>query len=166
MSDSKYVLEQMKNYTDILRELHKLGVVRTSNQPVGDYAEWLVTQKLSLILSKNSEKSFDAQDKEGNQYQIKARLQRPIPKHTLSRRLGIIRNYNENDIENKFLIVVFFDKNFMVKEAYKIPYKELKILGKLDKHQNGIIVTISEKRYKELVEKERIEDITELLRDN
>jgi len=101
----------------ILDELSARKIVRTSNNPVGDYTEWLVSQRLCLTLRGNSEKGFDSTDESGVKYQIKARRVTPTNK---SRQLGAIR-----DIEGehfKFLIAVVYNKDFDVILALKIPH--------------------------------------------
>lgn len=44
-------LELLSLHSEILAELHSRGVIRTKNNPVGDYAEWLVSEALGMILS-------------------------------------------------------------------------------------------------------------------
>ena len=39
-------VELMNLYAEVLIELNQRKVVRTYNSPVGDYAEWLVSEKL------------------------------------------------------------------------------------------------------------------------
>ena len=47
-------------YGQILDELTRRHVVRTRNQPLGDYAEWLTWRALVGVQSSNkSEKAFD-----------------------------------------------------------------------------------------------------------
>lgn len=59
----------------LLRELRSRGVLRTNNPPVGDYAEWLVSQALdSDRLPANSTKSFDLESLTYGKVQVKARL--------------------------------------------------------------------------------------------
>ena len=57
------IKEKLKNYAEILNSLYSAGIVRTYNNPVGDYAEWIVSMKLGLELQKNSAAGFDALDK-------------------------------------------------------------------------------------------------------
>ena len=45
----KSSIELMNMYADILEELNCRNVVRTYNSPVGDYAEWLVAEKLTSL---------------------------------------------------------------------------------------------------------------------
>lgn len=105
-------------YGSILDDLHSRGIVRTSNNPVSDYTEWLVSTRLNLMLAGNSEKGFDATSgSDGLKYEIKARRVTPANK---SRQLSAIR-----DIEGKhfdFLIAVVYDKDFEVILALKIPH--------------------------------------------
>lgn len=51
-------VELMNLYAEILIELNQRKVVRTYNSPVGDYAEWLVSEKLGYILEHNSQKGL------------------------------------------------------------------------------------------------------------
>ncbi len=44
----------------IADELASRGIMRTSNNPVSCCTEWLVSQRLGLALSGNSEKGFHA----------------------------------------------------------------------------------------------------------
>ena len=44
------VKTKLKEYADILNSLSSAGIVRTYNSPAGDYAEWLVSIGMALIL--------------------------------------------------------------------------------------------------------------------
>lgn len=50
--NEKAIKGKLRDYADILNSLNSAGVVRTYNNPVGDYAEWLVSKKLGLELQK------------------------------------------------------------------------------------------------------------------
>jgi len=67
------VLELLRCFANILDELKERKVVRTRNNPVADYAEWLVTQQLGLSLERSSKRGYDAIDQNGKRYQIKSR---------------------------------------------------------------------------------------------
>ena len=56
------VSELMRLFADVMEELKKKDVVRTRNNPVGDYAEWLTRQAFSLTRAPNSNKGFDGVD--------------------------------------------------------------------------------------------------------
>lgn len=101
----------MNAYAEILEELIRKRVLRTYNSPVGDYAEWLVSEKLGYELEKNSKKGYDALDPNTNlRYQIKSRWEHGTIS-TKSRELNVIRNYNDNQFD--YLIIVIFDDHLM-----------------------------------------------------
>lgn len=134
----KSSIELMNMYADILVELNSRNVVRTYNSPVGDYAEWLVAEKLGLMLEHNSQKGYDAYDPEtDSRYQIKSRWERGAAT-TQSRELNVIRNYDGNQFD--YLVIVIFDERFCVKEAYMLPHDTVKPYARYNKHQNGYIL--------------------------
>lgn len=134
----KSSIELMNMYAEILAELNSRNVVRTYNSPVGDYAEWLVAEKLGLMLERNSQKGYDAYDPEtGLRYQIKSRWERGAAS-TQSRELNVIRNYDDNQFD--YLVIVIFDERFCVKEAYMLPHDTVKPYARYNKHQNGYVL--------------------------
>ena len=150
------VVEKLKEYADILNSLYSAGIVRTYNSPVGDYAEWLVSIKLNLELEKNSEKGYDAIDEEsGLRYQVKSRWMHPGKN---SRQLNVIRNYDDNQFD--YLVVIIFGNDFEVAEAYKIQHDVLQDYFPFNKHQNGMVVTLTQ----EFIQDVRVEDITYIFR--
>lgn len=123
-------------YSEIIEELRNRKVLRSNNNPVADYAEFLVAKKFNLKLQPNSNKSFDALDeKTGLKYQIKSRR---VTKSNSSRQLGVIRNIGKNSFD--FIVAIFFNARFDVKEIYKIPKKIIKKYARFSKHQNGYIL--------------------------
>jgi hypothetical protein len=129
------ITELLSTHSVVMDELRNRNVIRSMNNPTGDYAEWLVSTKLGLILETNSAKGFDATDSQGLRYQIKGR--RITPKNT-STQLGVIRNIKGNDFD--FLVGVIFDANWQVRYAAKIPYQVVTKLAKFSTHQNGHIM--------------------------
>jgi hypothetical protein len=89
-----------------LRELRNRGVVRSSNAPTGDYAEWLVQQITRGKLAPPSQKSWDVRTASGSLVQVKARALTP---ENGSRQLSPIRSWDFNE-----LAVVLFDDSFQV----------------------------------------------------
>jgi hypothetical protein len=118
-----------------MKELRARGLIRTFNVPTGGYAERLVAQKLGLTLEKSSKKGFDGKDKNGTRFQIKGRR---ITSRNKSRKLGVIRNYNQHSFD--FLIVVLFDEYYDVIEIWKIPWHTVGRYSKYDERQNGHIL--------------------------
>lgn len=134
----KSSVDLMNMYAEILAELKNRDVVRTYNNPVGEYAEWLVKEKLGFKLEPNSKKGYDAYDsKTGYRFQVKSRWERGAAS-AQSRELNVIRNLDDNQFD--YLIVVIFDDHFGVKEAYMLPHDTVKTYARHSEHQNGHIL--------------------------
>ena len=80
----------LRLHASIIDELKAQGVVRTGNNPIGDYTEWLVAETLDLELTDNCAAGYDATDSNGKRYQIKGR--RITPENN-SRQLGAISHF-------------------------------------------------------------------------
>jgi hypothetical protein len=129
------ITELLAAHSAVLDELRKREVIRSKNNPTGDYTEWLVSRKLGLTLETNSAKGFDAKDSQGLRYQIKGRRVTPENKST---QLGVIRNLDGKDFD--FLVAVVFDENWQVQTAAKIPHQTVPLLATFRTHQNGHIM--------------------------
>lgn len=126
------IAELLVTHSAVLDELRHRNVIRSKNNPTGDYAEWLVSTKLGLTLQTNSSKGFDATDSQGLRYQIKGRRVTPDNKST---QLGVIRNLEGKDFD--FLVAVIFDANWQVRYAAKIPHQAVPLLATYRPHVNG-----------------------------
>ncbi|MCG7991197.1 MAG: hypothetical protein JAY99_01735 [Candidatus Thiodiazotropha lotti] len=129
------VKELLKLQSSIIDELKKRKIVRTKNNPVGDYTEWLVAKGLGLELANNSSAGYDAIDTEGKKYQIKGRRITPDNK---SRQLSALRNYEEKDFD--YLVAVIFNENYEVIEARMIPHEIIGDYSKYREHVNAHIL--------------------------
>ncbi|MFA6320280.1 MAG: hypothetical protein WCY36_00290 [Candidatus Omnitrophota bacterium] len=127
-------------FGDLMDELKKRGVVRTRNNPVADYAEWLTVRVFSLGIQTSSNKGFDAIDKKGIRYQIKGRR---LDASNPSRQLGVIRDLDKKGFD--FLIAIIFNKDFTIHDAYKIPHELIGEYARYSKHQNGYILHLKGK---------------------
>ncbi|EMU55648.1 MULTISPECIES: DUF6998 domain-containing protein [Clostridium] len=151
LKDLKTV-ELVELYASILKELNNRKVVRTFNSPVGDYAEWLFAKVYNLSLESNSNKGYDVIDNKNNiRYQIKSRWFNSVRE---SRQLNVIRNYEDDQFD--YIIAIFFNEKFKVKEVYKIPHKVVGDYGRHSEHQNGYILTVNQR----VIMDERVENIT------
>lgn len=63
----------LSQYAEILAELRARGVVRTSNAPLGDYAEYVALRAYGGTLAPNSAKSYDLLTIDERRVQVKAR---------------------------------------------------------------------------------------------
>ena len=125
-------------HAEIINELKRRRVVRTRNNPIGDYAEWLVSRALNLTLAGNSAAGYDATDAKGQRYQIKAR--RTSPKNS-SCQLSAIRNLSSREFD--FLAAVVFDSRYKVLDAIVIPHKLVKKFSTYREHVNAHILHVS-----------------------
>lgn len=121
----------------ITNELQARDIVRTQNNPLGDYTEWLVANKLSLSLANNSKAGYDAIDEQGVKIQIKGRRITPKNKST---QLSAIRNLEEKDFD--LLVAVIYNENFDILQALCIPHGVVAKYAKYRKHINGHILFI------------------------
>lgn len=131
------VIELLRLHTEIIEELKKRGVVRTKNNPVGDYTEWLVSRALNLRLANNSALGYDAIDDKGIKYQIKGRRITPENK---SRQLSAIRNLSDKDFD--YLVAVIFDKDYSIIDAVIVPHEVVAEYATYRKHVNAHILQL------------------------
>lgn len=135
--ESLNVKELLQLQSSITEELIGRKIVRTQNNPLGDYTEWLVSKTLGLGLVSNSKAGYDAISKDGIKTQIKSR--RVTPRNN-SRQLSAIRNYDEKDFDN--LVAVIFDESFNVLDAVLIPHEVVGEYAKYRKHVNAHILLL------------------------
>jgi hypothetical protein len=121
--------ELLRQHIEIIEELRAQGILRTENNPTGDYAEWLFCRTFGWEQAPNSEKGFDATAPDGTTYQIKARR---LSGRNNSRQLSAIRT-----LEFDFLAVVLFDKWYEVTKAALIPLEVVERRATFTKHVNG-----------------------------
>lgn len=113
----------LRDFAQILDDLRAIGVVRTSNNPVADYAEYLVTRALHLDLAPPVATGFDARDPvTGATYQVKARR---LTHTNRSRQLGFLRKIDAATPPFDHLVGVLFDHDFSVLRAAQVPFKTL-----------------------------------------
>ena len=150
-------VQLLKLHASIIDELKARKVVRTKNNPVGDYTEWLVANALNLELSNNSASGYDGIDKKGIKYQIKGR--RITPENT-SRQLSAIRNLKEKDFD--FLIVVIFNKDYQILDAVKVPHELVEKYASYRRHVNAHILHLRGA----ILDDVRVRDISGLIAAN
>ena len=131
----------MHKYVSLKREMKTLGISRTEGEPTGDYAEWLVSTKLGLqIVGNKVQSGYDLIDpKSGKTYQVKAR--RIFLSHQYKISLSKYDKYRFD-----YLIVVLFDENFEVRDAYQFPYKSITKFFTPEKENMKIMFSV--KNYK------------------
>jgi len=111
-------------YMAVAEELRQRGIMRTSNNLVGDLAEYLFSQAMGWELSKNSQCGYDAVSKEGDPkttYQIKGR--RLTPENS-SRQLGALRDLKRDNCFDR-LAAVLFNPDYTVQRAIILPREQV-----------------------------------------
>jgi len=136
MSNFKNMNEQslLNLYSDLMEELRQRQLIRSSNNPVADYAEKVAVECMGLSRVGKEERGYDAIDSGNRRYQIKGRR---ITKHNSSRQLGVIRNLDEKLFD--YLVAVIFNEDFTINEIWKVPYQFVKENSQFSEHQNGHI---------------------------
>ncbi len=132
-------LELLRLHANLMDELQARGVLRTMNNPVAGYAEYLTCKALSLTPSPNSEKGFDAFGMDGSKYEIKSRRITLTSKPT---RFSAIRDIEGHHFD--FLIALIFESDFRVKLAMQLPYDLVMKKAKFQAHTNAWILPVRE----------------------
>ena len=104
-------------HADLLAELRRRSIVRSSNSPTGDYGELLFSRAFGWTLNSNSSADADAIDSGGTRYQIKCR-RLEVPGG--SRQLGFISRLPDKPFDR--LAAVLLDGKFRVLRGAIIPY--------------------------------------------
>lgn len=129
--------ELLQLQASVTSELRHRGVVRTQNNPLGDYTEWLVANALGLELAANSKAGYDGISKDGVRIQIKGRR---VTQRNRSRQLSPIRKYNEKDFDE--LAAIIYNENFDIVEAILIPHEVVGEYAAYSRHVNAHILHI------------------------
>lgn len=101
----------LRMYGTLLDEFRARGILRTGTNPLSEYTQWLVAQKLDLVLQADATQGYDARDHAGQRYQIKARR--------AGYQLSAIRNADQLVFD--YLLAVIYTHDFALELALKIP---------------------------------------------
>lgn len=126
------VRELLRRHAEIIDELRAIGVLRSKNNPVADYAEWLTAAGLSLSLAPKSTKGYDALDSKGLRYEVKARRVTP---DNGSRQCSAIRGLQDRHFD--YLVGVLFESDFTIRRAACIPWQLVLELATYREHTNA-----------------------------
>lgn len=126
------VRELLLLFVQVLDELRRRGVTRSTNNPVAGYAEFLCERALSLTRASRSTKGFDGTDASGSRYEIKARR---VTLHNKSRQLSALRELDSAHFT--YLAGVLFHEDFSVWKACLVPHATVLRAAKYIKHTNS-----------------------------
>jgi hypothetical protein len=135
--ESMTEVELLQTHGAVIDELMRRGVVRTRNNPIGDYTEWLVCKHLALEMQGNSQAAFDAIDDSEIRYQIKGR-QSEAKKVQFS----AIRNFDQQGFD--FVIAVVFNKDYSIRFAAKLTHAAVADHSTYREHTNAHILILDE----------------------
>jgi hypothetical protein len=119
MSKNVTVWQTMAAHEAMMDSLKAQGVIRSSNAPLGDLAEWLCCTAFGWARQSNSHLGFDGLGADGTRYEIKARRN-----HT---KLSAIRDIDKKLFD--YICAVRFDKHYKVTRAALIPHAVIKARG-------------------------------------
>ncbi|MDE2801380.1 MAG: hypothetical protein OXK21_00675 [Chloroflexota bacterium] len=123
-------VQLLQTHSAVITELNRRGVVKTKNNPIGDYTEWMVCNRLRLQRQGNSRAAFDAIDRQGVRYQIKSRCS-----EASTVQFSPIRNLEQHGFD--FVIAVVFNEDYSVRFAVMIPHDVVPSLARYQAHING-----------------------------
>jgi len=103
-------------YGAILAELRRREIVRSSNNPLSDYAELLFCRAFGWSRTANSAVGHDAIENSGIRYQVKGRR---LTRHNSSREVGAIRELDQMPFD--YLAGLLVDEHFLVVRAALVP---------------------------------------------
>ncbi|MBZ5524784.1 MAG: hypothetical protein LAP21_21305 [Acidobacteriia bacterium] len=104
-------------HAQLLNELRRRGITRSSNNPTGDLAELVFCKAFGWSQAGKSNAHIDAIDSDGLRYQIKGRR---ITRQNKSRQLGALRDLAGGHFD--FLAGVLFSEDYSVLRAAIIPH--------------------------------------------
>jgi hypothetical protein len=131
MEDVKDLWLKFNEYSNKLT----IALGRTSNI-VGEYAEHLAHKHYGGRLLDISGASADLEAPDGTLYQVKSRKIKGSP----STQLNVIRSWDFD-----FLVVILFESSGAIKKAVQVPVEVAKEYGASNNHQNGWVITTSQK---------------------
>ena len=146
------VFDLIRLHRQTLFELRRRGVVRTLNQPQGDWAEMLVKDAYDGHLAARSEKGYDVIAADGTRLQVKARAL-DYPK-VGSNTTSAFRSW-----EFDAMVVVVLDRSDLsVSKAAELPVEIVHDNARFRSHVNGYVLVPNEGFMEQGV------DVTERLR--
>jgi hypothetical protein len=143
-------------YDEILCELRTRKILRSSNNPVADYAEWLAARALGLKLEGKSSTGFDGICQQGKRYEVKGRRRTP---ENNSAQLSAIRGLDKCHFD--FLVGIVFKKDFTIDYAGLVPYAVVVERSVYRAHTNAWILQFK----RDILNDTRVQDITKRIAD-
>lgn len=144
----------LQTYCDVMDELRRRDILRSSNNPVADYSELLFCKAFAWARKGGSSLGFDAVCSEGLRYQIKGRRLTPA---NPSRQLSFIRKLPDRQFD--FLAGVLFHNGFKIKRAALVPHSSVEAHARYSKHASAWLFELKDEIWNE----PQVIDVTEQL---
>jgi hypothetical protein len=125
-------LQLLALHASVSDELRARGITRSSNNPVGDLAEYIYCKAFGWKQAGNSKANIDAVGPDGLRYQIKGRR---ITRYNKSRQLSAIRDFDGGHFD--FLAGILFAEDYSVFRAALIPRDIVKTRADYVEHTNS-----------------------------
>ncbi len=109
--------ELLSLHAAIAEELRRRNILRSSNNPTGDLAEYLCCRAFGWTQTGNATRDVDAIGADKLRYQIKARR---MTSHNKSPQLGALRDLPEKRFD--FLVGVVFHEDYRVRRVAIVPH--------------------------------------------
>ena len=135
------VIELLQTHGAVIDELLRQNVSKTRNNPIGDYTEWLVCNRMKFQMANKNQKGFDAKGQDGKRYQIKGGRK---GKGTVP--FSPIRNLEQKAFHS--VIAVAFNEDYSIRFAAKIPHELVKNLANFNRSVNGYVLRLNEAKIK------------------
>lgn len=128
------VVDLMRLHRQTLHELVNRGIVRTFNQPQGDWAETLVRVAYNGQLAAKSEKGYDVITADGTRLQVKARA---LDHHDVgSNTTSAFRSWEFDAM----LVVLLDPDDLSVGRAAELPLEVVRDRARYVEHVNGYVL--------------------------
>jgi hypothetical protein len=138
------VRELLQTYCDVMDELRRREIVRSSNNPVADYSELLFCRAFGWNREGGSALGFDAVCNKGLRYQIKGRRLTP---NNQSRQLSFIRRLPDKQFD--FLAGILVHNGFEIKRGALVPHVNVEARARFSKHANGWLFELKDDVWEE-----------------
>lgn len=125
----------LRDWSSIMRELRRTGVVRTNNNPVGDIAEAIVAQHYGGERGSFAQAGWDVKTPDGTRIQVKAIRQ------TSTNKRSNVSPIRDSDYDQVVLVV--FDEDFLVTEGWVIDRDTVEELFPVKAYVNGRVITLT-----------------------
>jgi hypothetical protein len=127
--------ELLALWANLMGELNDRGVIRSDNNPIGDYCEFLVAAHFEVEPEGNSNAGYDVITPEGTRVQVKGRRigsRGKIPPH-----FSGIRNLDDEPAPFDLLIGLLLNRDFSVAEAWEMPIERVRHYAVYRPHTNS-----------------------------